>query len=138
RQLLSNPTVNKFFDVNAFSIPASNIGRFGNCSVGTLPGPHTLTFSMSAVKTVHAGERFSIVYETQFANLVNFNNWALPNTEFSNSSFGLISYQQDGRPGSGRTSFHTDGAAPEMLAMSSRACEWIEATDEKGGYATSY
>ena len=115
--------MNKFFDVNAFSIPASNIGRFGNCSVGTLPGPHTVTFSMSAVKTVHAGERFSIVYEAQFANLFNFNNWALPNTDVSNSSFGLI---------------HSDGAAPEILAMSSRACEWIEATDEKGGYATVY
>jgi hypothetical protein len=98
--ILSNSTVNKFFDVNAFSIPASNIGRFGNCSVGALPGPHTVTFSMSAGKTVHAGERFSIVYEAQFANLFNFNNWALPNTDVNSSSFGLISSQQDGTPGS--------------------------------------
>jgi len=98
--ILSNPTVNKFFDGKAFSIPASNIGRFGNCSVGTLSGPHTATFSMSAVKTVHAGERFSVVYEAQFANLFNFNNWGLPNTNVGSSSFGLISSQQDGTPGS--------------------------------------
>jgi hypothetical protein len=33
---LSNPTTADYFDVMAFSIPASNIGRFGNCGVGIL------------------------------------------------------------------------------------------------------
>jgi hypothetical protein len=98
--ILSNPTLSKFFDVGAFSIPASNIGRFGNCSVGTLPGPHTVTFSMSAAKTVHVGERFSVRYEAQFANLFNFTNWGLPGTNVGSSSFGLITSQQDGTPGS--------------------------------------
>jgi hypothetical protein len=87
---LSNPTVQKFFDVTAFSVPASNIGRFGNCSVGILQGPRTVTFSLSARKTVRLGERVSVRYEAQFANLFNFTNWGLPNTNVSSSNFGLI------------------------------------------------
>jgi hypothetical protein len=55
---------------------------------------------MSAGKTVRFGERFSVRYEAQFANLFNFNNWGLPNTNVSSSNFGLISSQQDGTPGS--------------------------------------
>jgi len=97
---LSNPTVDKFFDVKAFSVPASNIGRFGNCTVGSLQGPRTATFSMSAAKTVRVGEKFSVRYEAQFANLFNITNWGLPKTNVSSSSFGLISSQQDGTPGS--------------------------------------
>lgn len=98
--ILSNPTLSQFFDPKAFSVPSTNIGRFGNCSVGSLPGPSTATFSMSAGKTVRFGERFSVRYEAQFANLFNVNNWGLPNTNVSSSHFGLISSQQDGTPGS--------------------------------------
>ena len=98
--ILSNPTLDKFFDVKAFSVPATNIGRFGNCMVGSLRGPRTVTFSMSAAKTIHVGERFSVRYEAQFANLFNVNNWGLPNTNVSSSKFGLITSQQDGTPGS--------------------------------------
>src|SRR5262249_1937091 len=50
--IIWDPTLTAYFDVKAFSVPASNIGRFGNCKVGTLPGPRTVTFSMSAGKTV--------------------------------------------------------------------------------------
>jgi hypothetical protein len=97
---ISNPTIDKFFDVKDFSVPSTNSGRFGNCSVGSLQGPHTVTFSMSAAKTVHVGEKFSVRYEAQFANLFNVNNWALPNTNVSSSNFGRISSLQDGTPGS--------------------------------------
>jgi hypothetical protein len=48
---LSNPTSADYYDVTAFSVPGSNIGRFGNCGVGILEGPGTVTFSMFAGKT---------------------------------------------------------------------------------------
>jgi len=97
---LSNPTVASYFNVNAYSVPASDIGRFGNCGVGILQGPNTVTFSTSLAKTVHLNERFAIRYEAQFANLFNINNWGFPNLNVGSSSFGKITSQQDGTPGS--------------------------------------
>jgi hypothetical protein len=98
---VSNPTLGQFFNPAAFSVPASNIGRFGNCSVGILEGPSTTTFSMSVGKSVRITETVSARYEAQFANLFNFNNWGLPNMNVANaSSFGQITSAQDGTPGS--------------------------------------
>ena len=98
---LSNPTTANFFNVNAYSVPASDIGRFGNCGVGILEGPNTVTFSTSLGKSFHISERFSLKYEAQFANLFNVNNWGIPNLNVaSGSSFGKISNEQDGTPGS--------------------------------------
>jgi hypothetical protein len=98
---LSNPTVSHFFNVGAYSVPASDIGRFGNCGVGILEGPDTVTFSMSVGKTVHLTERFAVRYEAQFANLFNINNWGIPNLNVASaSSFGKITSEQDGTPGS--------------------------------------
>jgi hypothetical protein len=98
---LSNPTTANYFNVNAYSVPASDIGRFGNCGVGILQSPNTVTFSASAGKTVHISERFSARYEAQFANLFNIGNWGIPNLNVaSGTSFGKISSEQDGTPGS--------------------------------------
>ena len=97
---LSNPTVASYFNINAYSVPASDIGRFGNAGVGILQGPNTVTFSTSLGKTVHVSERFAVRYEAQFANLFNINNWGFPNLNVSSSSFGKITSQQDGTPGS--------------------------------------
>lgn len=97
---LSNPTTAHYFNVAAYSVPASDIGRFGNCGVGILQGPDTVTFSTSIAKTVHLTERYAVRYEAQFANLFNVNNWGLPNMNASSSSFGQITNAQDGTPGS--------------------------------------
>lgn len=91
---LSSPTTADYFNVNAFSIPASNIGRFGNCGVGILEGPPTGTFSMSVGKTFAVTERIGLRYEAQFANLFNFLNKGEPNMNVASSSFGLISSSQ--------------------------------------------
>jgi hypothetical protein len=91
---LSNPTTADYFDVTAFSVPASNIGRFGNCGVGILQGPGTAAFSMSAGKAFSMSERLSLRYEAQFANLFNILSKATPNLNVGSSSFGLISQSQ--------------------------------------------
>jgi hypothetical protein len=93
-------TIAQFFSPSAYTIPASDIGRFGNCGVGILEGPHTVTFSTSFGKTFHITDHLGLHYEAQFANLFNINNWGLPNTNVGSSSFGQITNQQDGTPGS--------------------------------------
>ena len=91
---LSNPTTADYFNASAFTIPGSDIGRFGNCGVGILQGPGTVTFSMSAGKSFAITERFALRYEAQFANLFNILNKADPNMNVASSSFGLISSSQ--------------------------------------------
>jgi len=91
---LSNPTTADCFNVNAFSIPASDIGRFGSCGVGTLAGPGTSTVSASIGKTFAVAEKVALRYEAQFAHLFSIFNKGVPNMDVASSSFGLISQSQ--------------------------------------------
>ncbi len=100
---LPNPTVADYFNVKAYSIPASDIGRFGNCGAGILEGPGTVSFSMSVGKTFPITERIGLRYEAQFANLFNIVNDAPPNTNVASSSFGLISQSQQVEQGGPRS-----------------------------------
>ena len=100
---LSNPTIADYFNVGAFSIPASNIGRFGNCGVGILQGPGTATFSMSAGKTFQVTERLGVRYEAQFANLFNVLNKGIPNMNVASGGFGQITSSQLGSQAGPRT-----------------------------------
>jgi hypothetical protein len=97
---LPHPTIAGYFNQGAYTVPASDIGRFGNAGVGILQGPNTVTLSTSLGKTVHINERFAVRYEAQFANLLNINNWGNPNMNASSASFGQITSEQDGTPGS--------------------------------------
>jgi hypothetical protein len=91
---LPNPTVADYFNAQAFSVPASDIGRFGNCGVGILQGPPTVTFSLSAGKDFSIRERFAFRYEAQFANLFNIENKGTPNLNVASGSFGQITQSQ--------------------------------------------
>jgi hypothetical protein len=91
---LSNPTTADYFNSAAYSIPPSDIGRFGTCGVGILQGPGTATFSMSAGKTFQVTERIGVRYEAQFANLFNILNKAVPNMNVASSGFGQITSSQ--------------------------------------------
>jgi hypothetical protein len=100
---LSNPTTAAFFNVSAYNVPThpvdaagtpEPIGRFGNCGVGILEGPGTVTFSMSTGKTFRITERFGLRYEAQFSNLFNLVNWGEPSMNIT-GKFGLISNAQD-------------------------------------------
>ena len=97
---VNNPSIAKFYSASAFTIPASNIGRFGNCGVGILEGPKTTTFSMSAGKNFDIHEGFQLRYEAQFSNLFNINNWGDPNMNVSSSGFGQITASQPFENGS--------------------------------------
>jgi hypothetical protein len=109
---LPSPSIAAYFNSAAYSIPAADIGRFGTCGVGLLEGPHTVTFSTSFGKTFHITEHLGVHYEAQFANLFNVNNWSNPNMNVGSSSFGQITSQQDGTPGS--------QAGPRSIQMSLR------------------
>ena len=111
---------NAWFNPDAFAVPSNsvgaedNIGRFGNCSVGTLVGPGTVTFAGTAGKNFALTERVNLRYEAQFANLFNHTNLADPNTNISSANFGTISNVQDANTSYGPS------AGPRNVQMSLR------------------
>ncbi len=100
---LPSPTIADYFNVKAYTVPASDIGRYGNCGVGILQGPGTVTFSMSAGKTFQLNERLGVRYEAQFANLFNVENKGIPGLNVASGSFGVISQSQFSQQGGPRT-----------------------------------
>ncbi len=60
----------------AFAVPANNIGRFGNASVGSIPGIGTEVVSASLMKTVQIREGVIFEFGTQAANIFNHVNYA--------------------------------------------------------------
>jgi hypothetical protein len=109
---LSGRSISDYYNAKAYSIPGSDIGRFGTCSTGLLEAPPTTTFSASFGKTFQITEPLGVHDEAQFANLFNVNNWGIPNMNVGSSHFGQITNQQDGTPGS--------QAGPRSIQMSLR------------------
>jgi hypothetical protein len=108
--MIENPTADAYFDRNAFVRPASNIGRFGNCNVGTLVGPGTRTFSMTIGKTFPIGAPSRLRFEMAFSNLFNIENLDVPGTlNITSGSFGRITRTQP-----------VDQAAPRTVQFSLR------------------
>lgn len=110
----THQTRNQWFNPAAFSVPGNNIGRFGNCPVGTLVGPGTVTFAGTVGKNFPINDRFNLRYEAQFANLFNHTNLAAPATNISSASFGTITNVQDA------TTPFGPSAGPRNLQMSLR------------------
>ena len=97
-----NRSRTQYFNINAFRTPANNIGRFGNCSVGILRGPGTVTFAGTLGKNFPVTERVNLRFEAQFANLFNHVNLANPATNISSpTTFGVITNVQDPTTSSG-------------------------------------
>ncbi len=96
-------TAGVFFNPAAFSVPGSDIGRFGNCPVGFLLGPSTKNFSASLGKNFAFTERFALRYEADFANLLNIRNLGDPNTKINSGNFGVISSEQSAEQAGPRT-----------------------------------
>lgn len=91
---LVDPTADRYFDVSAFVRPPNNVGRFGNCAVGTLRGPGTRVFSMTLGKNVHVVGASRARFEVAFSNLFDIENLDVPPTNITASAFGRITGTQ--------------------------------------------
>jgi hypothetical protein len=88
--LSGGQTVDQWFDRSAFSIPASNIGRFGYVGPGQLVGPGTQSFSLRITKRFELMERYKLQLEGLATNLTNTPNFGNPALNVSASSFGRV------------------------------------------------
>jgi hypothetical protein len=100
---LSNPTVNRYFDINAFNaVPGP--GRIGNCGVGILQGPPTLALASGLAKTFSIRDKAHLRFEATFTNLLNHPNFAPPAVDVSASAtFGQITSVQSAENSGNRT-----------------------------------
>ena len=92
--------VNRWFDRNAFTFPANNIGRFGYVGPGALVGPGTAVVSAKLQKRFYYKERAYLQLEGAATNLMNHPNLGVPGLNINASSFGVITSTQ-GQEGSG-------------------------------------
>jgi hypothetical protein len=93
---LASPTIDAYFDRNAFVRPANNIGRFGNAPVGSLIGPGTSVFSMTLGKRFTLAGRSHLRAEFAFSNLFNIENFDVnpASLNITSSTFARITSTQ--------------------------------------------
>ena len=90
-------TVNRWFDVTAFTEPPSY--SLGDTS-RTLPdvrGPGLTNFDCSLFKTVSVTEKWKVQIRGEAFNLLNHTNLGTPNTSFGSASFGSITTSRASR-----------------------------------------
>jgi len=83
-----------FLNAAAFTLPGSNIGRFGNSAVGSVVGPGTVALSSSIIKAVTLSEGLKLQFGISAANLFNHRNYAPPNMQVDTTSYGESSELQ--------------------------------------------
>jgi len=84
---LSHPTVNGWFNVNAFAAPP--VGRFGNAGRGIIVGPGTNNWDMGIYKNVVFSENPrapKLRLEFTGTNIFNHPNWSNPDMNLSDGS----------------------------------------------------
>jgi len=98
-----------YLNPGAYTIPADNIGRFGNAPVGGVQGPGTRSVSMSLMKNVKFTENLKLQFGAEVANLFNHRNYASPNMQLDSDGFGTISSLQT-----------AEGAGPRSVQLTAR------------------
>ncbi len=105
----TNQNLHNWINPAAYAIPANNIGRFGNSSVGSFIGPGTQSVSLSMTRNFRFKEKINLRIGTAATNLFNHPNYAAPASVLGASGFGNISALQS-----------TEGAGPRALQMTGR------------------
>jgi hypothetical protein len=83
-------TSQEFYNLNAFALPPTNAGRFGNCGVGVLQGPGMVDMDLGLAKRFNLGERAHVRFEATFTNALNHTNFAPPAMNITSPSFGVL------------------------------------------------
>jgi hypothetical protein len=68
---------NRYFNPNAFLVPAN--GTYGNVGRDVLTGPGLTTFDFSASKNTNVSERINLQFRAELFNILNHTNFGTPN-----------------------------------------------------------
>ena len=85
---VGDPNAKRFFNTSAFCAPPTigNGTDFGNTGVGIVRGPGQANFDFSVSKITKISEKQSLQFRTEFFNLFNHPQFALPTTVVGNQS----------------------------------------------------
>ena len=83
-----NQTPAQWFNTAAFAIPP--LGHFGNAGRNILEGPGLQTVNFSIVKNTRVAEQVNMQLRGEFFNLLNHNNFDLPDNYVGSPTFGQI------------------------------------------------
>ncbi|HXW13557.1 MAG TPA: carboxypeptidase regulatory-like domain-containing protein, partial [Terriglobia bacterium] len=87
----ANQTTQNFFNLNAFALPPTTAGRFGDCGVGILQGPGMIDVDAGLAKQFSFREHYRLRFEATFTNVLNHTNFAPPALNIDNpSTFGVL------------------------------------------------
>jgi hypothetical protein len=81
--------LDNYFNKAAFAIPAAS-APFGTLGRNSLRSPGLEQWDLSVNKAFHITERINAQFRSEFFNVLNHTNFGLPDTTFTNSSFGTI------------------------------------------------
>jgi len=79
---LANPTIDRWFDLDAFVPPPP--GRFGNSAMHILEGPGTKLWNAGLFRSFPFRERIRVRVEATFTNVTNTPNFGQPATDLAN------------------------------------------------------
>ena len=92
---LGNPSVQRWFDTDAFVFPA--FGSFGNTGRNTLDGPGFANVNLALLKRVALGDTARLQLRLEAFNLFNRTNLDLPDNFLGSPTFGQIRSAQPAR-----------------------------------------
>ena len=93
--LLSNPDPQRWFNTEAFTMPA--FGTFGNAGRNIISGPPLRNMNVSLLKDTPLGEAATLQFRAEFFNVMNTPNFGLPNIFFGTPGFSRVLAASDGR-----------------------------------------
>ena len=105
----TNQSIHQWINTAAFTIPANNIGRFGDSPVGSVVGPGTQAVSLSLFRSFSITEKAKLRFGIAAANALNHPNYGLPNLTLGVSGFGTITSLQN-----------AEGSGPRTVQLSGR------------------
>jgi hypothetical protein len=85
---VSNPSVNLWFDPNAFALP--DLYTFGNAGRNILRGPNVVNLDFSLTKRFYTLEKQFLEFRCEMFNTSNTPNFSVPNSTIGNASTGRI------------------------------------------------
>jgi hypothetical protein len=88
---LDNPTVERWFDINAFERTPDTTGTYGNSGRNILRAPGQTNLDISLVKVTRFRERFEHQFKVEFFNALNHPQFAAPANSIGAPNTGVIS-----------------------------------------------
>jgi hypothetical protein len=85
---VSNPTIDEFFNITAFSAPGA--GQFGNSARNMITGPGSRQLNASFQRDVRLGGTRAITLQVNAVNLLNTVQWAGVDTNVNSPTFGQV------------------------------------------------